>query len=100
LPSQKKCQNIYIKAQFESPKHLHQTTFEIKTYLQQTQFSSTYYCAKMYFWANLYLKKIPQAFKSCPIDKKSRNPVTLVGKMGIFKHGRTSGLFVEHLSQT
>jgi hypothetical protein len=25
----KKCQNIYIKAQFESPKHLHQTTFEI-----------------------------------------------------------------------
>ncbi len=22
------CQNIYIKAQFESPKHLHKTTFE------------------------------------------------------------------------
>ncbi len=24
----KNCQNIYTKAQFESPKHLHQTTFE------------------------------------------------------------------------
>jgi hypothetical protein len=30
------CQNIYIKAEFESPKHLHQTTFEALEYLQQT----------------------------------------------------------------
>jgi hypothetical protein len=28
LPSQKKAKNIYDKAQFESPKHLQQTTFE------------------------------------------------------------------------
>jgi hypothetical protein len=28
LPSQKKAKNIYNKAQFESPKHLQQTTFE------------------------------------------------------------------------
>jgi len=31
-----KCQNIYIKAKFESPKHPNQTTFEILKYLQQT----------------------------------------------------------------
>jgi hypothetical protein len=30
----KKCQNIYNKAQSESPKHLHQTTFETLKYLQ------------------------------------------------------------------
>jgi hypothetical protein len=30
--------NIYNKAQFESPKHLHQTTFETLKYLQQTIF--------------------------------------------------------------
>jgi hypothetical protein len=34
----KKGQNIYNKAQFESPKHLHQTTFETLKYLQQTMF--------------------------------------------------------------
>jgi hypothetical protein len=32
----KKGQNIYNKALFESPKHLHQTTFETLKYLQQT----------------------------------------------------------------
>jgi hypothetical protein len=32
----KKGQNIYNKAQFESPKHLQQTTFETLKYLQQT----------------------------------------------------------------
>jgi hypothetical protein len=32
----KKGQNIYNKAQFERPKHLHQTTFETLKYLQQT----------------------------------------------------------------
>ncbi len=31
-----KCQNINIKAKFESPKQLHQTTFETLKYLQQT----------------------------------------------------------------
>jgi hypothetical protein len=30
--------NIYNKAKFESPKHLHQTTFETLKYLQQTMF--------------------------------------------------------------
>jgi hypothetical protein len=34
-PSQKG-QNIYNKAQFESPKHLHQTTFKTLKCLQQT----------------------------------------------------------------
>jgi hypothetical protein len=34
----KKGQNIYNKAQFENPKHLHQTTFETLKYLQQTMF--------------------------------------------------------------
>jgi hypothetical protein len=33
----KKGQNIYHKAQFESPKHLQQTTFETLKYLQQTK---------------------------------------------------------------
>jgi len=32
----KKCQKIYNKAQFESPKHLHQTTFDTLEYLQQS----------------------------------------------------------------
>jgi hypothetical protein len=36
-PSQKR-QNIYNKAQFESPKHLHQTTFETLKFLQQSMF--------------------------------------------------------------
>jgi hypothetical protein len=35
-------QNIYIKAQFESPKYLHQTTFETIKYLQQTMFETAY----------------------------------------------------------
>jgi hypothetical protein len=35
LPSQKG-QNIYNKAQFESPKHQQQTIFEALKYLQQT----------------------------------------------------------------
>jgi hypothetical protein len=30
--------NMYTKAQFENPKHLHQTTFENLKYLQQTMF--------------------------------------------------------------
>jgi len=34
----KKGQNIYNKAQFESPKHLHHTAFETLKYLQQTMF--------------------------------------------------------------
>ncbi len=34
----KKGQNIYIKAEFESPKHLHQTNLETFKYLQQTMF--------------------------------------------------------------
>ncbi len=34
----KKGQNIYNKAQFESPKHLHQTTFKTLKCLQQTMF--------------------------------------------------------------
>jgi hypothetical protein len=34
----RKGQNIYNKAQFGSPKHPHQTTFETLKYLQQTMF--------------------------------------------------------------
>jgi hypothetical protein len=34
----KKGPNIYNKAQFESPKHLHQSTFETLKCLQQTMF--------------------------------------------------------------
>ncbi len=34
----KKGQNIYNKAQFEDPKHLHQTTFKTFKYLQKTRF--------------------------------------------------------------
>jgi hypothetical protein len=34
----KKGQNIYNKAQFETPKHLHQPTVETLKYLQQTMF--------------------------------------------------------------
>jgi hypothetical protein len=30
---------MYIKAQFESPKHLHQTLFETSKHLQQTGYS-------------------------------------------------------------
>ncbi len=36
----KEGQNIYNKAQFESPKHVHQATFETSKYLQQTMFWS------------------------------------------------------------
>jgi len=34
--AKQKCHNVYIKAQIESPKHQHQTTFETLKYLQQT----------------------------------------------------------------
>jgi len=34
----KKGQNIYSKAQFENPKHLHRTTFKTLKYVQQTMF--------------------------------------------------------------
>ncbi len=43
--SQKR-QNIYIKAQLESPKDLHQTTFETFKYLQQNIFRGK--CKKMF----------------------------------------------------
>jgi hypothetical protein len=38
----KKGQNIYTKAQFESPKHLHQSTFKTLKYLQQTMFRNCF----------------------------------------------------------
>jgi hypothetical protein len=38
----KKGQNIHNKAQFESPKRLHQTTFETLKYPQQTMFETGY----------------------------------------------------------
>jgi hypothetical protein len=34
----KSSQNVYIKVQLESPKYLHQITFETLKYLQQTMF--------------------------------------------------------------
>jgi hypothetical protein len=38
--SKQKKPPIYIKAHFESPKHLHQFTFETLKYLQQTMFKT------------------------------------------------------------
>jgi hypothetical protein len=38
----KSCQNIYIKAQFDSSKHCHQTTFENIKYLLLTVFQNRY----------------------------------------------------------
>jgi hypothetical protein len=38
----KNCQIIYIKSQLESPKCLHQTTFETLKYLQKPCFETTY----------------------------------------------------------
>jgi hypothetical protein len=34
----KKCQNIYIEAQFEHPKHLHGTKIETQKWQQQTTY--------------------------------------------------------------
>ena len=39
VTKQKQVQNINIKAQFESPKRLHQTLFETSKHLQQTGYS-------------------------------------------------------------
>ncbi len=41
-PQANKCINIHNKAQFGSPKHLHQATFETSKYLQQTMFEIPY----------------------------------------------------------
>jgi hypothetical protein len=49
----KKGQNIYNKAQFENPKHLHQTTFKTLKYL-----STTAYLGKNVI--NLLKQKVPQ----------------------------------------
>jgi hypothetical protein len=38
----KKSQNIYNKAQFESPKHLHQTTFETLNTYNKPCFETAY----------------------------------------------------------
>jgi hypothetical protein len=43
-PKSKKCLNIYTEAQFESPKHLYQNTFETLKYLEQTIFKSSPKC--------------------------------------------------------
>jgi hypothetical protein len=53
----KKGQNIYNKAQFESPKHLHQTTFETLKYLQQTMFETAYLGKNV---INLHKQKVAQ----------------------------------------
>jgi hypothetical protein len=42
VANSKQGQTIYNKAQFESPKHLHQTTFETLKYLHQACFETTY----------------------------------------------------------
>ncbi len=60
--SPKSCQvkngpNIHIKAQFESPKHLHQTTFETLKYLQQTMFATAYLSKNV---INLLKQKVAQ----------------------------------------
>ncbi len=45
-PRAKNAKINYIKAQFESLKHLHQTTFATKKYLQQTVFWNSLFCWK------------------------------------------------------
>ncbi len=70
-----KCQNLYIKSQFESPKHLHLTTFGIFKDLQQIMFKTTDLGENLPFlWATSSIKK---SSKSSPIDEKSPNLVTL-----------------------
>ncbi len=59
----KKCQNIFNKAQFESPKHLHQDPSKPLKYTQQTIFSLK---------IHLGLIKIAQN------DKIAANLVTLI----------------------
>ncbi len=87
-----KGQNIYNKAQFESPKHLHQTTFETLKFLQQTMFLNFLFgwkCNKFaltkssqkchhYFGLLHRFKKSYRASKSSPIGKKSPDLVTLL----------------------
>jgi hypothetical protein len=53
----KKGQNIHNKAQFESPKHLQQTTFETLKYLQQSYFESAYLGENL---INLLKQKVAQ----------------------------------------
>jgi hypothetical protein len=55
--SQVNGQNIYNKAQFESPKHQHQITFDTLKNLQQTMFLNCLFGQKSYIWLN---KKITQ----------------------------------------
>jgi hypothetical protein len=75
----KPCQNIYIKAEFESPKHLHQTTFETlnihnKLYLGE----NTINLFKQKVAQNVTIslgyfifKKIIMSLQRCPIGKKT-----------------------------
>jgi hypothetical protein len=52
-----KCQNIHIKTQFESLKHVHETTFVTLKYLQKTHLETTYLG---YNVINLFKKKVAQ----------------------------------------
>jgi hypothetical protein len=75
----KKGQNIYNKAQFESPKHLRQTTFETLKYLQP-RFEAAYLGEneikislkkepKMlpFLWATSFFQKTTMSLHSGPI---------------------------------
>jgi hypothetical protein len=56
VPSQK-AQNIYNKAEFESSKHLHQTTCKTIEYLQQTMIETSYLGKNL---INLLKQKVAQ----------------------------------------
>jgi hypothetical protein len=79
---------MYNKAQFENPKHLHQTTFETFKYQQQTmyrnclfrrkwnKFASTKSSPKSHHFFGLH--HVFKNSKSHPIGEKLPNLVTLI----------------------
>jgi len=63
----KKAQSIIIKAQYESPKHLHKPSSKLFKYLKQTTFPP---------------KNTPGPFNDGPNDEISPNLVTLTKTLG------------------
>jgi hypothetical protein len=72
----KKGHNIYNKAQFENPKHLHQTTFKTLKYLQQTMFWN---CLLRKNVINLLKQKVAQ--KAFQILSKNHNEPPKVAQL-------------------
>jgi hypothetical protein len=114
---------LYLKVQnnFESPKHLHKTTFKTQKYLQKNLLETAYFgeclknlslqksspkCCNFFGLLNLF-KRSQMTSKSCPIGKKFPNLVTLQinqrGKIQVLFNKPQQdlrGRFAEHLSQT